>query len=74
MLKIENERPENIKFFASRLEANYDQEMSVEINIPKGMYHNTLSDAPTEHIEYEGMLQFLANGWLDASFLHWCQM
>ncbi|KAM0065591.1 putative papain-like cysteine peptidase superfamily [Helianthus debilis subsp. tardiflorus] len=38
------------------------------------MYPKTSFDIQVESVEYEGMLQFLANGWLKASFLHWCQV
>ncbi|KAL9993171.1 hypothetical protein Hdeb2414_s0006g00191321 [Helianthus debilis subsp. tardiflorus] len=38
------------------------------------MYPKTSFDIKVESIEYEGMLQFLANGLLEASFLHWFQI
>ncbi|KAJ0894398.1 putative papain-like cysteine peptidase superfamily [Helianthus annuus] len=74
LLKIENERPENIRLWAERLKDLFNGKMSIEINVPKEMYPKTSFDIDVESIEYEGVLQFLANGLLEASFLHWCQM
>ncbi|KAJ0493234.1 putative nodulin homeobox protein [Helianthus annuus] len=74
LLKIENERPENIRLWATRLKDLFNGKMSLEINVPKQMYPKTSFDIQVESIEYEGMLQFLANGLLEASFLHWCQI
>ncbi|XP_035840877.1 uncharacterized protein LOC110918800 [Helianthus annuus] len=74
LLKIENERPEKIRLWAERLKDLFNGKMSIEINVPKEMYPKTSFDIEVESIEYEGMLQFLENGLLEASFLHWCQI
>ncbi|KAJ0546498.1 hypothetical protein HanIR_Chr08g0361691 [Helianthus annuus] len=59
---------------AARLTNHYDGDMSNEINWPHGMYPEIEFIPRVEYVEYEGMLQFLANGLLDANFIHWCQM
>ncbi|XP_076910909.1 uncharacterized protein LOC143568711 [Bidens hawaiensis] len=72
--KILTKRPDKIKALDSRLTHHFADELSVEVNVPKGMYPGTEFGTLNDHVEYEAMLQFLANGWRDASMLHWCQM
>ncbi|KAF5806748.1 hypothetical protein HanXRQr2_Chr05g0225231 [Helianthus annuus] len=42
--------------------------MSLKFNVLEEMYPKTPFDIQVESVEYEGMLQFLANNWLEASF------
>ncbi|KAJ0718885.1 hypothetical protein HanPSC8_Chr08g0323521 [Helianthus annuus] len=71
---IKNLRPQSMNSLAARLTKHYEGDMSIEINWPHGMYPETEFIPRVEYVEYEGMLQFLANGLLDANFIHWCQM
>ncbi|KAJ0781196.1 putative papain-like cysteine peptidase superfamily [Helianthus annuus] len=48
--------------------------MSLEFNVLEEMYPKTPFDIQVESVECEGMLHFLANSWLEPSFLHWCQV
>ncbi|MFS7938743.1 hypothetical protein Hanom_Chr05g00443371 [Helianthus anomalus] len=71
---IEHLRPKSIKSLAERLRKHYGGEMSIQLKCPTGIYPTTDSSHSYDYVEYEGVLQFLANGLLDASFIHWCQM
>ncbi|XP_022015820.1 uncharacterized protein LOC110915432 [Helianthus annuus] len=71
---IEHLRPKSIKSLAERLRKHYGGETSIQLKCPTGMYPTTDSSHSYDYVEYEGVLQFLANGLLDASFIHWCQM
>ncbi|KAJ0509006.1 putative Ulp1 protease family catalytic domain, papain-like cysteine peptidase superfamily [Helianthus annuus] len=71
---IEHLRPKSIKSLAERLRKHYGGETSIQLKCPTGMYPTTDSSHSYDYVEYEGVLQFLANGLLDASFIHLCQM
>ncbi|MFS7926631.1 putative papain-like cysteine peptidase superfamily [Helianthus anomalus] len=71
---IKNLRPQSMISLATRLIKHYDGDMSIEINWPHVMYPETEFGPRAEYVEHEGMLQLLANGLLDASFIHWCQI
>ncbi|MFS7961120.1 putative papain-like cysteine peptidase superfamily [Helianthus anomalus] len=71
---MKNLRPQSMNSLAARLTKHYDGDMSIEINWPHGMYPEIEFIPRVEYIEYEGMLQFLANRLLDAIFIHWCQI
>ncbi|KAK9056921.1 hypothetical protein SSX86_024286 [Deinandra increscens subsp. villosa] len=68
--KIESMRPQVIQNMAERLTKHFGDNISMEISSPLGMYPEVCMD----YIEYEGMLQLLANGLVDISIVHWCEM
>ncbi|KAK9049252.1 hypothetical protein SSX86_011938 [Deinandra increscens subsp. villosa] len=68
--KIDSSRPQPIQTMAAQLESYYGDMVSIEIDSPVGMYPEICN----EYLEYEGVLQLLANGKVDISIVHWCEM
>ncbi|GJX46515.1 ulp1 protease family, C-terminal catalytic domain-containing protein [Tanacetum coccineum] len=66
MAKLPN-RPQKIQALANRFINRKDRNEQIIVASPDGMYEKTFY----ESVEYESLLGWMTNDWLDATILHW---
>ncbi|GJZ71935.1 ulp1 protease family, C-terminal catalytic domain-containing protein [Tanacetum coccineum] len=66
MAKLPN-RPQKIQALANRFINRKDRNEQIIVASPDGMYEKTFY----ESVEYESLLGWMMNDWLDATILHW---
>nr|GEW53662.1 RNA-directed DNA polymerase, eukaryota [Tanacetum cinerariifolium] len=66
MAKLPN-RPQKIQALANRFINRKDRNEQIIVASPEGMYEKTFY----EYVEYDSLLGWMTNDWLDGTILHW---
>ncbi|GJV81293.1 hypothetical protein Tco_1517163 [Tanacetum coccineum] len=66
MAKLPN-RPQKIQALANRFINRKDRNEQIHVASPDGMYDKTFY----ESVEYESLLGWMTNDWIDGTILHW---
>ncbi|GJR08665.1 hypothetical protein Tco_0791317 [Tanacetum coccineum] len=66
MAKFPN-RPQKIQALANRFINRKDRNEQIHVASPDGMYDKTFY----ESVEYESLLGWMTNDWIDGTILHW---